>query len=118
MFSILLVDDDVQILSAFKRTVAGLPVRLRIAGSASEAFRELEAELPDVLISDCHLGDGDGVALIEAIRSRKGPGPRCVLYTSAPPARFPYGFDVPVLLKPCEPEVLRSFISALVRDAG
>jgi CheY-like chemotaxis protein len=79
--SVFVVDDDEQILRCMPRFFQKLPVRLRCARSAAEALVQIEAEPPDLLISDLHMPDMDGLALIEKVRAR-WPNVRAVLNTS------------------------------------
>ena len=79
--SVLVVDDDEQILKCMPRLFHKQPVRLRCARSAADALVQIEAERPDLLISDLHMPDVDGLALLEQVRAR-WPLVRTVLHTS------------------------------------
>ena len=80
--SVLVVDDDEQIRKCMPRLFHKLPVHLRCARDAADALAQVEAEPPDLLISDLHMPPGmDGLTLIEQVRAR-WPKVRAVLSTS------------------------------------
>jgi signal transduction histidine kinase/ActR/RegA family two-component response regulator len=68
---IVVVDDDAdgRTLTSLVLSQAGATVR--VAASAGEALQLLEAEEPDILVSDIGLPDDDGYALIRQIRRRE-----------------------------------------------
>jgi signal transduction histidine kinase/ActR/RegA family two-component response regulator len=68
---IIVVDDDAdgRTLTSLVLTQAGASVR--VAASAWEALQMVEAEEPDILVSDIGLPDDDGYALIRQIRRRE-----------------------------------------------
>ncbi len=65
---VLLCDDEIHILRAaeFKIKKAGYDVR--IAGDGQEAWELIEAELPDVLVTDCQMPRLDGFGLTQRVR--------------------------------------------------
>ena len=67
---ILLVDDEVNILKALARLFRLEPIEVRTATSADEAFRILEAESIQVVVSDQRMPEMSGVQLLEQIRQR------------------------------------------------
>jgi len=79
--SVLVVDDDEQIRKCMPRLFYKLPVRLRCARDAADALAQVEAEPPDLLISDLHMPGMDGLTLLEQVRAR-WPKIRTVLSTS------------------------------------
>ncbi|MFZ5471048.1 MAG: response regulator [Myxococcota bacterium] len=110
----LLVDDDCTLLALYKDVVEGLPVRMIFTASAKAALEIMKREQPDVLICDYLMPEIDGVELVEEVR-RTWPKVRCILHTAlnVPPR---YGLDVPVLAKPCPPEVFRELLLDLVEE--
>jgi CheY-like chemotaxis protein len=69
--SVLVVDDDEPILKCMPRLFHRLPVQLRLARSGAEALAQIEADQPDLLVTDLHMpGAIDGLALIEQVRER------------------------------------------------
>jgi signal transduction histidine kinase/ActR/RegA family two-component response regulator len=68
---IVVVDDDAdgRTLTSLVLSQAGATVR--VAASAAEALRMVEAEEPDILVSDIGLPDDDGYALVRQIRQRE-----------------------------------------------
>ena len=65
---ILLCDDEIPILRAaeFKFRRAGYEVR--IAADGEEAWELIQAELPDILVTDCQMPRLDGLKLVERLR--------------------------------------------------
>jgi len=67
---VLLVDDEPTANEALQALLESCGAEVRVAGSAAEALRMLDAQLPDVLISDIAMPDEDGYSLIERVRTR------------------------------------------------
>ena len=89
----------------FRRLGRNLPIRMRFARSAEEAQLLVEAEPPTLLICDYRLPGLDGVAFLERVHVR-WPLVKRMLHTGEAVLRTSFGLDVPVLSKPCPPEVL------------
>jgi putative nucleotidyltransferase with HDIG domain len=66
----LLVDDHAGVRSAVARGLVASGLTCRQAGSGVEAVHQLEAEEPDVVISDIRMPEMDGVALLRRVRER------------------------------------------------
>jgi len=66
---VLLCDDEVHILRAaeFKLKRAGYDVQ--VAGDGEEAWEQIEARMPDVLITDCQMPRLDGIGLTRRVRA-------------------------------------------------
>lgn len=79
---ILHVDDEPQIRELFQEALLAEGYRVKSVASAREALRELLTETPDLIISDFHLVDSDGLGLIRAVKE-KLPGTPLVLLTGA-----------------------------------
>lgn len=66
---VLVVDDEFDARNLVKRLLEDRDATVRIAGSAEEAFELLQAEPPDVLISDIGMPGEDGYSLIRRVRA-------------------------------------------------
>ena len=77
--SVLVVDNDSDILKSMPRLFHKLPVRLRCAANAIEALAQIEADPPDLLITDLAVPTVDGL-MLEEIRVR-WPEIKVVLHT-------------------------------------
>jgi two-component system, OmpR family, alkaline phosphatase synthesis response regulator PhoP len=66
---ILLCDDEIYILRAaeFKLKRAGYDVQ--IASDGEEAWEAIQAQKPDILVTDCQMPRLDGIRLVERIRA-------------------------------------------------
>ena len=65
---ILLVDDEQPLLKALGRSLTALGHTVCTANGAVKALREMEAETPDVVISDIKMPEMNGLDLLERIR--------------------------------------------------
>jgi CheY-like chemotaxis protein len=79
---ILHVDDEPQIRELFREVLLDEGHRVTSVASASEALKALDGETPDLIISDFHLADSDGLGLIRAAKA-KAPNTPVVLLTGA-----------------------------------
>jgi CheY-like chemotaxis protein/anti-sigma regulatory factor (Ser/Thr protein kinase) len=66
---VLVVDDEESGRAAVRRALAGIPVRLMEAGTASAALKLARSERPDVVVLDLGLPDFGGEEVLEALRS-------------------------------------------------
>jgi DNA-binding response OmpR family regulator len=66
---VLLCDDEIHILRAaeFKLKKAGYDVQ--IAGDGEEAWEAIQAQQPDILITDCQMPRLDGMELVRRVRA-------------------------------------------------
>jgi CheY-like chemotaxis protein len=115
---VLVVEDDAATLEGVALALERAGASAQRARSAAEALRAL-AVSPDVLVSDIGLPDGDGLALIRALR--EGPEPLRSLPALAVTGRagvgerakiLGAGFDA-YLAKPVEPGAVIACIVAL-----
>jgi DNA-binding response OmpR family regulator len=113
----LLVDDDPFILSSVRRHAEAESIPLRYAATAEEAVRLVEEDPPSVLVTDYRMPGMDGLTLIDRARE-KNPKMLCLLHTGEAMHRVMMGLDVPVVSKPCPPEVLLGIIRDLLGFAA
>jgi PAS domain S-box-containing protein len=66
---VLLVDDDEDNLELMTTALTGRKASVTAVSSALEAIRAIQANRPDVLISDIAMPDEDGYALIQKVRA-------------------------------------------------
>ncbi|ODT34496.1 MAG: DNA-binding response regulator [Hydrogenophaga sp. SCN 70-13] len=66
---ILLVDDHPMVREGLRARLSSVPRLLVVgeAGDAAEALRQLELSLPDVVLQDVGLKDGNGIDLVQAM---------------------------------------------------
>ncbi|KQN93595.1 hypothetical protein ASE95_01230 [Sphingomonas sp. Leaf231] len=84
MFRLLIVDDHPIVLTGLALLLDGDP-RFAIAGSTTSTAGALmlaEQVQPDLIVTDLMLGDGDGIALIEDLRTML-PEARIIVYSSS-----------------------------------
>ncbi len=77
--SVLLVEDERNVRELVGDLLARSRLRLRAVGTIAEARAALERELPDLLLLDLRLPDGDGLELLEALRARGVTTPAILL---------------------------------------
>jgi CheY-like chemotaxis protein len=119
---VLVVDDDDDTLDALRHLLEQAGARVSTAGSAAAAFRSLEGEPPDVLLSDIGMPGEDGLSLIRRVRgldpARGGRVPAAARTAYTQPAdrdrAFSAGFQA-FLAKPIDP---RELAAAVARLAG
>jgi DNA-binding NtrC family response regulator len=109
--TVLLVDDDVELLHAVARNLNHLPVRLETRGSAEDALAWLEqGGAPAMIIANQWRGGMTGQSLLEWVRVHR-PGVSCVLHTGDAGQRG--GADVVVIVKPTQPGILRNLVATV-----
>jgi signal transduction histidine kinase len=69
---VLVVDDDRDTRDLLTQALSASGARVTTADSAEQAFRRLDTEAPDILISDIGMPDEDGFSLIRRIRELPG----------------------------------------------
>jgi PAS domain S-box-containing protein len=70
---VLAVDDDADAVTLMADVLQSAGARVRTAASADDALRQIEAELPDVMVSDLGMPRVDGFQLIDRIRKHPNP---------------------------------------------
>jgi CheY-like chemotaxis protein/anti-sigma regulatory factor (Ser/Thr protein kinase) len=68
----LVVEDDPDGCELLETLLRGFGAEVTTAGTASDAYHELQARRPDVLVSDIGLPDEDGLSLIRRVRETEG----------------------------------------------
>ena len=66
---VLVVDDEPDARGLVQRLLEDCKAIVQTAGSAAEAFKKLQAERPDVIVSDIGMPGEDGYSLIRRIRA-------------------------------------------------
>ena len=120
---VLIVDDEPDARTLLRRLFEDRDAVVSTASSAAEAFAMLQADRPDVLISDVGMPDEDGYALIRRVRAlppeRGGRTPAIALtaYARAEDRvrAVVAGFQHH-LAKPIEPVELIVLVASLVND--
>jgi CheY-like chemotaxis protein len=82
---ILLVDDDIDLLDTLVRLLRRQGYTCRVARSGDEAIRAVEAEAPDVVVTDLRMPGVDGWAVARYARQHCPPVPVIVMtaYTTS-----------------------------------
>jgi PAS domain S-box-containing protein len=116
--SILVVDDDDDTRELIETILTQSGANVRVASSASEAFRELESWWPNILISDISMPECDGYQFIKILRERE-PGRRLPAVALTAHARvedrlkaLKAGFQMHVP-KPIEPVELITIVASI-----
>lgn len=78
---ILLVDDDASLLRLLGMRLESRGYRVTTAESGAEALRRLDADSPDIVLSDLRMDEMDGMALFQAIQ-REVPGLPVIILTA------------------------------------
>ncbi len=77
---ILTVDDETEILEVLMQVFTTEGYRVSTASSASEARKIVQADPPDLIITDLQLEDEDGLQLVEQLKELR-PGTPVILLT-------------------------------------
>ena len=110
--TILLVDDDMAVLSAFRRCLQADDISIEFALSGAQALRRMLSDKPpDVVVCDMLLPDISGIEVYQrAIAAEPSYRQRFAVATGAAAvpavATFLAGFSGPVLHKPIQPAQL------------
>lgn len=81
MSGILIIDDEEKLRRLLKRIISLEGFDVMEAGSFKEAARQLDKEVPDVVLCDVKLPDGNGVDFIKEIKA-KHPSTEIILLTA------------------------------------
>lgn len=80
--TILLVDDDAEILTAMKTVLENLGHRVVTAADGNAGLAMAEQEKPDLVIVDMMMPRKSGFLVVEKLKSLPGPGPRVIMITA------------------------------------
>jgi len=122
---VLAVDDDADAVVLLAELLGAAGARVSTASSAEDALRVIEAELPQVLVTDLGMPRVDGFQLIERIRGHRNPlvrrMPAAALTAYARSddrvKALRSGFQIH-LAKPIDPTELVAAVAALARRVG
>ena len=116
---ILIVDDDKLTRWAVSRILGRAGYQVCEAGSLTEGAIALERQRPDVILLDIKLPDGDGFALLKAVRLGHPDLPVIMMTAHASPETEQAALALGArghLAKPCDPTELRAVVGdALAR---
>ena len=81
--TILIVDDDVELVSLMQELFESEGFKILTAYSGNQAIKVFESnrDLIDIIFSDIRMPDGDGVFLLKKIRQMSNPNPLVVLHS-------------------------------------
>jgi len=110
------IDNDPQIVEGMRTLLSAWGCAPIVARSQREALSELarEKRVPDAILADFHLDEGDGVDAIIALRWKFGPHLPAALITadrSDEMRRRAADKDVMVINKPVKPASLRALLA-------
>jgi DNA-binding response OmpR family regulator len=80
--TILLVDDDADILSALSTVLAKRGYRVVTASDGNLGLAQAERESPDLVIVDMMMPKKSGFLVLETLKSRKAGCPRVIMITA------------------------------------
>lgn len=116
--SVLLVEDDKPLAHALSVNLAAEGWRVRTAPTCDSALEAIRASLPDIVLLDRMLPDGDGLSLCVALRDAR-PTPGVIVLTArASEADVVLGLDQGAddyVVKPCRPRELVARVRAVLR---
>jgi DNA-binding NtrC family response regulator len=116
IIDVLVVDDDKLTRWSVATTLGRMGCRVSEAASLHEATTSLERHVPQLVLLDIRLPDGDGFTLLETIRQRYTHLPVLMMtaHHSAETVRRSLGLGAGHLSKPFKPtELTRAVVSAL-----
>jgi DNA-binding response OmpR family regulator len=80
--TILLVDDDPEVLSAIQTAVEKQGYRVLTASDGNMGLAIAEREGPDLVIVDMMMPKRSGFLVVEKLKQRPGQGPRIIMITA------------------------------------
>jgi PAS domain S-box-containing protein len=118
---VLAVDDDPDALALVREILETAGARVRTATSGRAALESIEADVPDVLVSDLGMPGMDGFEMIQRIRKMEGPARELPAAALTAYARsedrakaLRLGFEMH-LAKPIDPSELVAAVASLAR---
>ena len=114
MYSILLVDDEPEILAAWRLILESEGYEVRCASNGAEAFASVVAHVPDLIVTDWMMPVMDGAELCRRVRST----PQLVdvpilVHTAVPPPNNDAHYWNACLLKPSGADLFLTTIARL-----
>jgi DNA-binding response OmpR family regulator len=120
MEELLIVDDDRELTEMLATYFAGESYAVRCASTLRDGFRSLNDALPDLLILDLMLPDGNGLEFCKTVRTKHSALPILMLTARGDPMDRVLGLELGAddyLGKPFEPRELLARTRALLRRA-
>ncbi len=120
---VLLVEDDAELRRALTILLGRWDVSVLDAAGPAQAHELLDeiGITPDAMLIDFQLGgDGDGIALAQALRARHGPVPTCIVSANrSSDLRQRCGeADLPLLSKPIDAGKLEAFLLSTLQESA
>ena len=119
--TVLTIDDNDAVLGCLSRVLSDEGHRVLVGSTVEDALRQIEEEVPDVLVVDHILPDGDGVDLAVSLL-KKHPDTRAVVMSGTAldeeEMLLCQRYDIPFLQKPFVAEELLSALEAISLNAG
>ena len=117
---VLLVEDDAAVRDATRMLLRVEGYRVTAVSGLADALNAAKADVPDLLITDYHLGDGElGTQVITAVRQAAGSALKAVLVTgdtSSAVKEMESDPDLRVTSKPINAEALLNVLSELLHQ--
>jgi DNA-binding response OmpR family regulator len=118
---VLAIDDNEAVLGWLRRVLSDEGYRVLVGTTVKDALSEVEKEVPDLLVLDHILPDGDGVELAVSLL-KKYPDLRAVVMSGTAldeeEALLCQRYDIPFLRKPFVAEELLSALEAISLSSG
>lgn len=119
--TVLAIDDNDAVLGWLDRVLSDEGHRVLVGSTVEDALRQVEEEVPDMLVIDQILPDGDGVDLAVSLL-KKYPDSRAVVMSGTAldeeEALLCQRYDIPFLQKPFVAEELLSALKAISLSTG
>lgn len=119
--TVLAIDDNDAVLGWLSRVLSDEGHRILISSTVEDALRQVEEHVPDVLVVDHILPDGDGVDLAVSLL-KKYPDVRAIVMSGTAldeeEILLCQRYDIPFLQKPFVAEELLSALEAISLGAG
>ena len=117
----LAVDDNEAVLGWLSRVLSDEGHRVLVGATVDDALRQVEKEVPDILVLDHILPDGDGVDLAVSLL-KQYPDARAVVMSGTAldeeEVLLCQRYDIPFLQKPFVAEELLSALEAISLSSG
>ena len=111
---VVVIDNEPSILSGMRTLLEGWGCVCIVARDLEAALKKLDGKAPHFIIADYHLDEGDGLAVIRAMRMRFGTRVPAILITADRDRALRQksaAEDVDLLPKPLKPAALRALLT-------